>query len=178
MEAILNDSNTYTLLKRNPVNKILFDLKKILKRWLNQKYISAHTHTNLNFCNVILPRAYGLPKIHKQGNPMRIIVSSTGSPLHNLASFLHKILHISLPVPSSRIDNSFELTKKLSDIHIPDDFSLVSLDVISLFINVPTDLINDIIKEKWSFISKHTNLPENEFILAMNLVSQLHIFPL
>jgi len=164
------DSNTYTLLKRNPVNKLFFDLKEILKRWLNHQYISAHTHTFLNSCNAILPRAYGLPKIHKPGFPLRIIVSSTGSPLHNLASFLHKILCISLPVPSSHVNNSFDLIKKLSDVHIPDDFSLVSLDVISLFTNVPVDLIIDIIKEKWSCISKHTSLPENEFIYATNFV--------
>jgi len=99
------DSNTYTLLKRNPVNKLFFDLKEILKRWLNHKYISVHTQfetTILNSSNAILPRAYGLPKIHKPGYPLRIIVSSTGSPLHNLTSFLHKILCVSLPAPPSR----------------------------------------------------------------------------
>jgi len=32
MKTILMDSNTYTLLKRNPVNNLLFDLKEILKR--------------------------------------------------------------------------------------------------------------------------------------------------
>jgi len=148
METILMDTNTYTLVKRNPVNKLLSDLKEILKRWLNHRYISAHTHTTLNSSNAILPRAYGLPKIHKPGYPLRIIVLSTGSPLNNLALFLHKILRISLPAPPSRIDNSFELIKKLSDVHIPDDFSLVSLEVISLFTNVPVDLIFDIIKEK------------------------------
>jgi len=66
METILMDSNTYTLLKRNPVNKLLFDLKEILKRWLNHKYISTQTHTFLNSSNAILPRAYGLPKIHSR----------------------------------------------------------------------------------------------------------------
>jgi len=71
------DSNTYTLLKRNPINKLLFDLKEILKCWLNHKYISAHTHTFLNSSNAILPKAYGLLKIHKPGYPLRIIVSST-----------------------------------------------------------------------------------------------------
>jgi len=165
-----SQGDTYTLIKRNPVNKLLADLKDILKRWLNQKYISNYTHTVLNSSNAILPRAYGLPKIHKLDYPLRIIVSSTGSPLHNLASFLHNILRKSLPVPLSHINNSFELIKKLSDVHIPDGFSLVSLDVVSLFTNVPVDLITNIIKEKWSHISKHTTLPENEFILSMNFV--------
>jgi len=170
METNLSDLNTYTLLKRNPANKLLTELKEILKRWLSHKYISVQTHTYLNSSNAILPRAYGLPKIHKHGYPLRIIVSSTGSPLHNLASYLHKILCKSLPVPSSHINNSFELINKLSDVYIPDGFSLVSLDVVSLFTNVPIDLITNIVKEKWSHISKHTTLPESEFILSMNFV--------
>jgi len=70
----------------------------------------------------------------------------------------------------------FRSHKKLSDLHIPDDFSFVSLDVNSLFTNVPLDLIIDIVKEKWSYISKHTTLPENEFIYANFLNSTYFLF--
>jgi len=34
---------------------------------------------------------YGLLKIHKQGYPLRIIISSMDSPLRNLANYLQKI---------------------------------------------------------------------------------------
>jgi len=97
METCLSDPDTYIILKHNPANKLLLDLKTILKRWNNRKYVSFSTYSFLNTSNAILPRAYGLPKIHKAGYPLRIIVSSTGSPLHNLAIFLHKILVKSLP---------------------------------------------------------------------------------
>lgn len=93
MVSSLNDRNTYSLVQRNPINKILEDLKRMIKRWQQNEYISDTTFSRLNFSNAILPRAYGLPKIHKPGLPLRIIVSSTGSPLHNLATFLQKILN-------------------------------------------------------------------------------------
>jgi len=89
MENSLSDSYTYTLLQRNPINKLLSDLKELLKRWLSHYYISVYTHTLLNSFNAILPRAYSLPKIYKPGY-LRVIVSPTGSSLHNLASFLQK----------------------------------------------------------------------------------------
>jgi len=92
MENSLSDTNTYTVIPRNPANKLLNNLKDLLKHWLNSNYISPQTHRYLNASNPILPRAYGLPKIHKEGLPLRIIVSSVGSPLHNLATFLQKIL--------------------------------------------------------------------------------------
>jgi len=120
----------------------------MLKRWLNLKYISPHAHSLLQVSGATLPRAYGLPKIHKAGYPLRIIVSSTGSPLYSLAIFLHKILTKSLPPHFSQINNSLQLIDKLSGLHIPDDHCLASFDVVSLFTNVPTDMILQIVREK------------------------------
>jgi len=117
MEDCLSDSDTYTVLKHNPVNKLIKELKTLLKRWLNLKYIIPHAHSLLQVSGATLPRAYGLPKIQKAGYPMRIIVFSTESPLYNLAIFLHKILTKSLPPHFSHINNSLQLIDKLSGLH-------------------------------------------------------------
>jgi len=114
--------------------------------------------------------------IHKAGYPLRIIISSTGSPLHNLALFLHRILIKSLPPHFSQTKNSSQLIEKLSNIHIPTHCCLASFDVISLFTNVPIDLSLEIIKEKWSYIEAHTNLPQNEFVLAIKFVLESTFF--
>jgi len=45
----------------------------------------------LNSSNPMLSKVYGLPKIYKPG-PLRIIISFIGNPLHNLATYLDKIL--------------------------------------------------------------------------------------
>jgi len=107
---------------------------------------------------------------------LRIIVSSFRSPLHNLVVYLQKILHNSLPTSFSDIENSLDLIDKLADLYIPDDCALVSLDVISLFTNVPTELIIDIIDEKWSLIEKHSSFPKVELIRAIKLVLQSTFF--
>jgi len=108
----------------------------MLKRWNNLGYVSPYSYLFLNSSNAILPRAYGLPKIHKEGHPLRIIVSSSGSPLHNLTIFLHKILIKSLPSHFSHVKNSLQLKKLLSNLYIPDDCCLVSFDMVPLFTNV------------------------------------------
>jgi len=170
MEFLLSDNNTYSVLQRNPANKLLRDLKELLKRWINSKYIPAITHSYLNATNAILPRAYGLPKIHKPGAPLRIIISSSGSPLHNLAEFLQNIISRSLPKPFSHILNSRDLLKKLHNVSLTDDEVLVSLDVTSLFTNVPVDLVLEILDQNWVFIQKHTLIPKTEFLLAIKFV--------
>lgn len=117
-----------------------------------------------------LPRAYGLPKIHKNDCPLRIIISSINSPLYSLAAYIHNYLFENLPKPSSHITNSFQLVEKLNDIHIDDHYDLISLDVISLFINVSLDLVTKGIAKRWCLISSKTNISYGEFLSALKLI--------
>jgi len=59
---------------------------------------------------------------------------------------------------------------ELESLYIPDNYILVSLDVISLFINVPIDSVIEILEEKWSHIEKHSIILKEEFLNAINLV--------
>ncbi|EFN62854.1 hypothetical protein EAG_00122, partial [Camponotus floridanus] len=86
-------------------------------------------------------RAYGLPKIHKPNCPLRIIVSSINSPLYKFAAFLHNCLFENLPDAKNHISNSYELVNSINNCFVEEHINLVSLDVVSLFTNVPTDLI-------------------------------------
>jgi len=66
--------------------------------------------------------------------------------------------------------------KKLSNLYIPDDCFLASLDVVSLFTNVPIHSVIDIIKENWSHIEAHTNLPYKEFMFSIKFVLESTYF--
>jgi len=50
------------------------------------------------------------------------------------------------------------------------------LDVISLFTNVPIDLVIDILDEKWSLIEKHSSIPKIEFLNATKFILQSTFF--
>ena len=55
------------------------------------KYIDLSTYKKLNVTDGLVPRSYVLPKIHKVGNPLRMIVSCINNPMYSLASFLKDI---------------------------------------------------------------------------------------
>lgn len=154
MEELLQDKSTYLIIKHNPINKILGDLHSLLIRWKRNEYITMAIYKQLNSTVPILPRAYGLPKIHKFNHPFRIIVSSIGNSLYSLAAFLHEIIQKNISF--CHISNSFQLIEKLSSITLEEHYDLLSLDVVSLFTNVPTDLAIEGIKERWSSISLNT----------------------
>ncbi|KYN24377.1 hypothetical protein ALC57_04014, partial [Trachymyrmex cornetzi] len=105
-------------------------------RWKEKKYISDSTYRGLLCNDGILPMAYALPKIlvYKQDCPFRIIVSSINSPLYSLAVFLHNIIIKTIPKADSHIDNSFKLVKELDDRRLSDEFQLMSLDVVTIFL--------------------------------------------
>jgi len=76
-----------------------------------------------------------LPKILKERSLFRIIISSIDNPLYLLASFLH-IIKDNVLKSYSHIDNSFKLVEKLNDFYLNNNYSLISLDAISLFTNI------------------------------------------
>jgi len=109
-------------------------------------------------------------KIHKKDYPLRIIISSINSPFYSFAAFLHNILFKNLPNPNSHIENSFELTKKLNNMFLDDCYDLISLDVVSLFTNVPLDLVIEGIAKRWHLIKNKTSISYNEFLISLKLI--------
>jgi len=170
LNEMLSDIDTYSKIKKDPSKNLTSKLRTLLSRWKNLKYISDSKYKLLYCSNGLLPTAYGLPKVHKTGVPFRIIVSSIDSPLYELATFLHKILSTSILPARGHIDNSFQLVKKLHNTVINDDFQLLSLDVVSLFTNVPTELAVNSIHKRWNLISQHCNIPRDEFVGAVRFV--------
>jgi len=158
------------------MRSIIGSFRRLLTRWKNSEFISITIHRMLISSDGLLPRAYGLSKVHKPNCSFRIIISSIDSPLHAIATFLHKIIASNSPVAHSPVSNSFDLVKKLSNMHIDDEFSLISLDVVSLFTNIPIDLALKSVEDRWNYISPNCNIPRHEFLEAIKLILESTFF--
>jgi len=167
---MLQDQETYTLIKKNPINKITNSARTLLTRWKKSGYITEDTYKKLYCSDGILPRAYGLPKIHKPDKSYRIIVSSIDSPLYSLANFLQDIITKNIPKSVSHIDNSFQLVKQLNGSNLENGIDLISLDAISLFTNISVELAIESISNRWIHISSECNIPKKEFLVALQLI--------
>jgi len=119
---------------------------------------------------ILKPKAYGLPKIHKHNTPLRIIILSVNTALYSLASYLQNVISDSLENANSYIANSFDLYNLLLNKRVRETDILVSMDVTSLFTNIPLDLAIESISNRWIFIQKNTKIPMNEFISAIEFV--------
>ncbi|XP_062556884.1 uncharacterized protein LOC134221714 [Armigeres subalbatus] len=170
MEEMLRDANTYETITFDPTARVSRKIKTILDEWKNNKYIDFRTHKKLNMSNCNPPRIYGLPKIHKQGRPLRPVVSTIGSTTYKLAQFLSNILGKIVGKTDAHVLNSFTFATEISGAQINEDEIMFSLDVTSLYTNVPVDYAIECIHQRWDEIDKHTPIDQDSFVAAVKLV--------
>ena len=171
MENIFSDTKTYKIINKNPLSSLQKNVHQFLSFLNDNEFLQKKYHNNsLTQTNTVLPKAYGLPKIHKEGITLRPIIFSINSPVHFLAKILNSNLSSVLKKPDSHIDNSFQLLDMISNINIPPNYMLLSLDVTSLFTNVPCQLVINSLDKRYSQINNHSKIP---FVHIIELVKFL-----
>ena len=135
------------LLKNPPFRKLKKDptirnekrvndtLKELTKKEPNNANIFKSLHVPCNGTKP--PLFYGSVKIHKEGHPLRPIVSTIDSATYNVAKFVSRTLSPYAEQIPSYIKNTSDFVDKLKNISIEQDETMVSFDVKSLFTSVP-----------------------------------------
>ena len=102
------EDKTYRTLKTDPTSKVETKITKALKQLESKGYISDKVRRYLSPQCSSPPKIYGLLKVHKEGMPLRSIVSAVSSPTYKLAKMLTRILSPSQgrPARSSRSPQS------------------------------------------------------------------------
>lgn len=82
-------------------------------------------------------RFYLLPKIHKDNNPGRPIVSSNGTATEKISSFIDYLIKDIPQSFPSYIKDTGHFLREVSGIKVPPGSFLVTMDVASLYTNIP-----------------------------------------
>lgn len=143
---------------------------ELISHWEKQQYIGGEEAKSLRKYNSVCSKIYGLVKVHKNGNPLRPIVSSIDSPTYNLSKMFCRILKNVVGKSCSTVRNATELAVKLRIVRLPSNYVLISLDVVSLFTKIPKELVYDAVQKRWQNIKKFTTLPKEEFLAGLQLV--------
>ena len=100
-------------------------------------------------------RFYTIPKIHKQGHPGRPIVSSNSHPTERISQFVDFHLQPLVTKLPSYVKDTTHFLNKLNSIgQLPDGILLVTLDISSLYTNIPH---NDGIQACSEFLDQRLN---------------------
>ena len=133
LDTILDDNSKFKKIRRNPIEDIKCEANKIIDR---VNALSSSIKLSKIKGDYEPGYIYGNVKTHKNGNPLRPIISQIPTPTYRLAKQLNTILTPYIP-SEYRVKSSSEFLLLLRD--SPSTGTIASLDVESLFTNVPVE---------------------------------------
>ena len=148
---MLHDQSTYQPLKCDPTRATEKTVNTFVSGLKQNKKISTRDEFALKSSDGRAPRLYGLPKIHKQGIPLRPIVSFVESPTYNFSKEIARILSHLVGKSERHVKNSYDFVEFLNTIKVGNNESMVSFDVVLLFTKIPVDLAMEIAKKRLEF---------------------------
>lgn len=169
--TLLQDEKTYKKLLRDPTLSLQNKFNRLIKQLKEKGEITEQLFKHLTIYNSSCPKLYCLPKVHKQNIPLRPIVSSVNSITYNASKFLAGVLETMYgDTDGINVKDTFSFVNNVQNMVLPQNFELVSLDVISLFTNIPLDLIVEILKNDWEDLKEHTTLSYESFFKLVDFV--------
>ena len=131
--------------KRDPTPKYKKELVSPLQEI---KDIETQLYRKLYPTTDAPPRFYGLPKIHKEGVPLRPIVSTVYTITYQCAKYLADLITPVVGQTKSYVKNSQHFAQMMRDSHVEDSEEFRSYDVRSLFTSVPVDKVIKLVQKK------------------------------
>ena len=163
-EELLNQP-TYRPIPNDLTNKLKNRLISLLKQIKTEGGINDATFKRLYPTGAGSPKFYGLPKVHKQGTPLRPIVSNIGAVTYQTSKELSKILKPLVGKSRHHIHNNQDFLEDLKSIKLDSDEVMMSYDVKALFTSVPIkpalEVIEKLLKEDPSLQSRTSMSTQN-----------------
>ena len=165
IQDILNDQSIYCKQTYDNTKVIANKLIVKLKTFKDQGFIDYREYNSLYPRDFEIPSVYALIKIHKPGNPARLICPYFNHPLSKLSGYLSKLITPLLRNCEYTLRDSSQFIQDIKKIKISRNDTMFSLDVVNLFTNIPVDYTIKVIEQKiLSNNNFNPRIPKNEII--------------
>ena len=161
---------TYQPIPTDPTFKYKNKLINMLKSIKAEGGITEAVYKKLYPTGAGSQKFYGLPKIHKEGVPLRPIVSSIGAVTYYTSKELSRIIKPLVGKSPYHIQNSKDFIQQIQGIQLQPNQCMVSFDVKPLFTSVPIQpaitIIMKLLEEDQSLQQRTTMSVNNITCLA------------
>ena len=169
-QALLQDSNTYQVLPKDPTPQLKNKLITLLKNIHHTGGLNTNKYKQLYPTSAIPPKVYGLPKIHKTGTPLRPIVSSRGSITYGVAKELSHIIKPLVGQSPHHLKNTQHFIQQIQGKRLQPGDSITSFDVKALFTSVPVQPAIQIVQNR---LQQDNTLPQRTAMSIPQIISLL-----
>ena len=136
-ERQLNDTDFYQKTPEDLTLKHIRVIREFLVSMHENGEIDQKTFDILDPTGARTPSFYFLPKIHKQIIKGRPIISGNGSATEKISAFIDEHLKDYVKQTPSFVRDTSDFIQKVEAFQHPSDFFLVTMDVSSLYTNIP-----------------------------------------
>ena len=133
----------------------------------NSGYIDKKTHLQLHPNRAQIPRAYGSPKIHKEGYPLREIVDGTNSVAKKVDKYVSRIIKTYTTGNQHAVKNAKDFVDRMQSMSVPETHKMISFDVVALYPSVPQEEALNVFEEYLrndSELKSKTNIPVRDLM--------------
>ena len=166
----LLNTPAYKEIPKDPTNGIKAQLITKLRRIKKDSKLDEGTYRTMYPTGCVLPKFYGLPKIHKTGTPLRPVVSSRGSVTYGVAKVLSKVIQPLVGKSPHHIQTTSDFVSKAKRFTLQLGECLSSYDVTSLFTSVPIDPALNVIKD---VLDKDEKLKDRTVLSVQDIIELL-----
>nr|VZI05243.1 unnamed protein product [Spirometra erinaceieuropaei] len=145
-KSLLDDRQSHVLCESNPMKTLTREINTTLLAMENSFAILPIDGRMTRAQGTTLARFYGLRKVHKEGAPLRPIVSLKGTPTYGLSKCLFQRLKFLTSDSNTTVSSSSQFLEKLKGVRLLPNDIMVSFDVTSFFTSIPQDLANETIE--------------------------------
>ena len=120
MTALLSDTTKFKKMdtEKDKTVQIEKSLSRIMRQLKQRQVIDSSEFEQIRPTGTSIPRLYGLPKVHKEGLPLRPILDMSNSPYHALAKWLAKKLEpVRRHICKHSLRDTFDFIEKIKDKH-------------------------------------------------------------
>nr|VZH94038.1 unnamed protein product [Spirometra erinaceieuropaei] len=132
---LLEDRQFYVPCETNPIKTLTREINATLLALDNSGAITATDRRMAIAQETALARFYGLPKVHKEGAPLRPIVSLKGTPTYGLARWLFRRLKFLTADSDTTVCSSTQFLEKLKGVSLlPNEVMDLAIETVQLLL--------------------------------------------
>ena len=168
----LNDSKKYKVLVKDPTTTNNNLVNQAIDRFTKEQVINENIANGLKNPSPRTRKFYISPKIHKEGNPGRPVVSSINCHTANISKYIDYLLQPIVKRMPSHVKDTNDFINKINAVKsVAKNNYLVTMDVRSSYTNIPNagqnisceESIRQLLKENYNHQSYHNVLGINTY---------------
>ena len=165
----LNEPRNYKVLAKDPTTTNNDLTNQTIDGFTKEQLINGNIANGLKNPSPRTPQFYISPKIQKEGNPGRPVVSSINCHTTNISKFIdYHLQPIVKQIPSYVKDTNDFISKINAIKFVPKNSYLVTMDVRSSYTNIPNVEGISAVKRAFDNYSKKTTSTKDNKVLSTN----------